>query len=211
MGRRTFKYLQDTSASGKGTSAELLTSVHIEKGGDGGVCSFCRGEFLGQIFTLGELAGNTHRGGTPDCSAHEHLKKQNAIKWSSVQHTQNSLFQKHFPRDFCAFRFLVPRILPRPAGDCWVFWELYLLPRVWPSPCNTRIQGYSQSVGSLIGVGVWGCWGGEIILLILPTAVYWVTLTTLLSFNCGKNGSLKWHLELSSFKAQGQVSWPRSC
>ena len=110
---------------------------------------------------------------------------------------------KHFQRDFCSFRFLVPRILPRPAGDYGIFWELCLLSWVWPSQCDAwQRDGHRQSMGFLIGVGGMG---------VLGWGVYQTSLAALFSFNCGKTLPLKWHLRLSNSKAQAEVSWQRSC
>lgn len=89
------------SASGKETAtAKFLTSEHAWRGGDGGMCSFWRGEFLGRFSSWVNLLKHPQKWHIrPFCPR---ALKNKKFKWSFVHHTQNSLFQKHFQ---CFFLF----------------------------------------------------------------------------------------------------------
>lgn len=108
----TLNTLRIPSASGKETAtAKFLTSEHAWRGGDGGMCSFWRGEFLDRFSSWVNLLKHPQKWHIrPFCPR---ALKNKKFKWSFVHHTQNSLFQKHFQWFFFySLRFLVPRIFP---------------------------------------------------------------------------------------------------
>lgn len=125
------------SASGKETAtAKFLTSEHAWRGGDGGMCSFWRGEFLDRFSSWVNLLKHPQKWHIrPFCPR---ALKNKKFKWSFVHHTQNSLFQKHFQCFFfILLDFLFQGFFPATEHSA-----LRLL-RVWLSQCNGVTQEWS--------------------------------------------------------------------
>lgn len=129
------------------------------------------------------------------------FQKQNAIKWSSVWHTQNSLFQNTFNVIFVPLDILFQGFCPAQqgiteySGNCVFCPECDLLSAVpWPRTVTDRVWALGWEMG----------------LALLLTAIYETSLTVLLSFSCGKTHFPEggtWDCPFLRYRAI-YVSWP---
>lgn len=192
-------------ASGKEiATAKFLTSEHAERGGDGGMCSFWRGEFLGRSSSWVNLLKHPQKWHIRQfCPRALKEKKSNDLLFTIHKiHCFKNTFNDFFiPLDFSFQGF-------SPATE----YSALCLLRGWLSQCKGMAQEWSLREHGLPkrtrGFRELGQGGS---FAYITNYCLSDIINNFVFLELWENGFLELVLGLSNSKAQGDGSWQRSC